>query len=75
MPIKEFKNIIRTGDKDVLAAVRQEALRILKSPTKIAKGATSGKVYDDAYEQALDKFAKRDMLAYKQKVISGAGKP
>jgi hypothetical protein len=66
--IKEFKNIIRTGDKDVLAAVRQEAV-------KIAKGATSGKVYDDAYEQALDKFAKRDMLAYKQKVISGAESP
>ena len=66
--IKEFKNIIKTGDKDVLAAVRQEAV-------KIAKGATSGKVYDDAYEQALDKFAKRDMLAYKQKVISGAESP
>ena len=66
--IKEFKNIIRTGDKDVLAEVRQEAV-------KIAKGATSGKVYDDAYEQALEKFAKRDMLAYKQKVISGAQSP
>ena len=66
--LKEFKNIIKGGDSDILAVVRQEA-------TKIAKGATSGKVYDDAYEQALDKFAKRDMLAFKQKIISGAGNP